>query len=131
MVGLSAPHSAALTRQGKTPPIPVLGTFLVDTGASGTCVDPGLVAPLGLTPTGSVDMQTPSTNGKPVSCPLYDASLIVPNGTAGTLPFVIDALPVMETTLRPQGIDGLIGRDFLSQCVLICNGPTTIMTICY
>jgi hypothetical protein len=37
----------------------------------------------------------------------------------------------METQLRSQGIDGLIGRDMLQQCVFITNGPASLLTLAY
>jgi hypothetical protein len=121
-IALSAPHRDALIAAGKTPPNPVLGTFLIDTGASGTVIDPQFMAPLGLTPKGAVMVQTPSTNGLPVACPTYDVMLIILSGNPAVSPFLVDALPVMEASLRSQGIDGLIGRDVLAKCVLIYNG---------
>jgi hypothetical protein len=95
---------------------------LIDTGASGTCVDTTLLAPLGLTPTGSVPVQTPSTNGVPVQCPQYDVMLIIPG--AGGVPLTFQAFPVLCTDFSTQGISGLIGRDVLALCSLFYNGVT-------
>lgn len=130
MIGVSRPHADALTAVGRPVPPLVTGTFLIDTGASSTCVDPGLVAPLGLTQTGAVMIQTPSTNGVPVACAQYDVMMIIA-GAVGTLPMVVEATPVMETSLRSQGIDGLLGRDVLGNCVLITNGPASLLTLSY
>jgi Aspartyl protease len=87
-VGVSVPHRDALLAANKPVPNAVQGTFLIDTGASGTCVDPGLVAPLGLTPTGAVMMQTPSTGGTPFSCYQYDVMILIP-GRQNDPPFFI------------------------------------------
>ncbi|MDA8586299.1 hypothetical protein N9L47_08510, partial [Rhodobacteraceae bacterium] len=43
-----------------------------------------------------------------------------PNATGS----IISALPVMEASLRAQGIDGLIGRDVLDLWVSNYMGPT-------
>ena len=111
-------------------PIPpfVSGTFLVDTGASGTCLDPRLVAPLGLQPSGVVSIQTPSTAGGTHSCNQYDVGLYIPSNDSRP-GFFIDALPVIETSLSSQGIDGLIGRDVLDRCVLVYNGSAGMFTL--
>ncbi len=131
LVGLSRPHRDVLAAANQPVPPFVQGTFLVDTGASNTVVDPGLVQPLGLTPTGAVTIQTPSTAGAPHSCYQYDVMLFIPNGIATDGSLIVDALPVIETHLRPQGIDGLIGRDVLQRCVLIANGSIGLLTLAY
>lgn len=111
-------------------PVPsfVQGTFLLDTGASGTCVDPKLVAPLSLHPSGQVAMQTPSTNGVPVYCNQYDVAVYIPHDATG---FFIGALPILETSLASQGIDGLIGRDVIDRCTLVYNGSAGLFTLAY
>lgn len=130
-IGLSGPRRQVLLAAGQPVARFVVGTFLVDTGASTTCVDPALVAPLGLTPTGTVMMQTPSTAGTPHSCYQYDVTVFIPGSRQSDPGFVIDALPVSETHLRSQGIDGLIGRDVIDRCVLIHNGPMGWLTISF
>ncbi len=130
-VGVSSPHREALLAASKPVPQLVTGTFLLDTGASGTCIDPSLVAPLNLTPTGAVMMQTPSTAGTPVRCYQYDISLIIPGSKPSDAPLIIGAVPVIVTPFRSQGIDGLIGRDVLNDCLFIYNGPIGVMTLSY
>jgi hypothetical protein len=130
LIGISLPRSTAMKAAGLPVPTYVHGTFLIDTGASCTCVDPYLVAPLSLVPTGSVPIQTPSTAGRPHMCNQYDASLFFPNAGAAS-GFFIDALPVIETELRGQGIDGLIGRDVLDRCTLIYNGTAATLCLAY
>ena len=63
-VGVSVPKQLALQAAGLPPPAGGQGRFLIDTGASGTCVDSALIAKLGLTPTGSVNIHTPSLLSK-------------------------------------------------------------------
>lgn len=128
-VAVSEPRRAALAAAGVPIPRAVLLTFLIDTGASSTCVDPAAVASLNLQPTGTVQMQTPSTNGVPLVCNAYDISFLLPAPKG--IPFSIDALPVIESSLRPQGIDGLLGRDVLAQCALFYNSPFGGFTLAY
>lgn len=126
----SAPRQAALTQNGQQLPQPQKGTFLIDTGASGTCIDPGVLQPLGIPATGSTQVHTPSTNGAPHVCSMYDVMLLIPNGAAKP-PYILEAIPVMETGLRSQGIDGLLGRDVLAHCTLVFNGADGFYTLCY
>lgn len=128
LIGPSAPRAEALRLANQPVPSFVQGLFLIDTGASGTCVDPTLIAKLGLPPTGAAPMQTPSTNGTPVQCNLYDVSVFIPDGQGG---FMTPALPVMECNLAAQGILGLIGRDILNRCTLIYNGSANFVTLAY
>jgi Aspartyl protease len=107
-----------------------LGTFLVDTGASGTCVDRDLIKGLGLQPTGRTAISTPSTSGTPHYCDQYDVALFIP-GNPGGGGHIVAALPIITTHLRSQGIDGLLGRDVLNNCVLIYNGNASILTLAY
>jgi hypothetical protein len=74
-------------------------------------------------------MQTPSTGAALHQCNLYDVSLLVP-ALAGA-PFFLDATPVMESQLRSQGIDGLLGRDVLEKFVLFYNSPMGGFTLAY
>ena len=78
---------------------------------------------------GSTHMQTPSTGAALHQCNLYDVSLLVP-ALAGA-PFFLDATPVMESQLRSQGIDGLLGRDVLEKFVLFYNSPMGGFTLAY
>lgn len=129
LIGISAPRQRALVSAGLPVPTPVLVKLLIDTGASGTCLDPISIGSLGLSPTGTIPIQTPTTNGVPHQCNLYDISLIIPAPKGQ--PFYIDALPIVESSLKSQGIDGLLGRDVLANCVLIYNGSIGWYTLSY
>lgn len=129
-IAVSLPRLQALTAAGQPAPTPATGTFLVDTGASCTCVDDALIAALGLQPTGRVQISTPSTAGKPHFCDQFDISIFLPSSVVN-VGHLIPAIPVVSTHLRSQGIDGLIGRDVLKDCTLIYNGTADLFTIAY
>ena len=130
VVNISFPRLQALTSAGIAAPGPATGTFLIDTGASCTVVDPELVKGLGLQPTGRVGISTPSTAGGIHHCDQFDVSIFIPGGpSAGG--HLIPALPVVATHLRSQGIDGLIGRDVLKDCTFIYNGTAEMFSIGY
>lgn len=129
IIGVSEPKRAALAAANLPVPAPVTLTLLIDTGASGTALDPTALAPLNLTPSGVIAMQTPSTGVTQHLCNQYDVSLIIPAMKGA--PFLIGALPIVEASLKPQGIDGLLGRDVLQQCVLFYNSPQGGYTLAY
>lgn len=76
-IGVSAARAQALVAAHQ--PIPPMQTVqgLIDTGASGTCVDPLVLAALQLDPTGSIPMLTPSTGNTPVDTDTYDVSVFI------------------------------------------------------
>lgn len=93
----------------------VRSTMLVDTGASGSAVDHEVIAQLGLQPTGSIAIATPSHDHHDVLT--FDIDLII----EGNQLHIAD-VPVFATGLKKQGIDGLIGRDVLKYMLLVYNG---------
>jgi hypothetical protein len=129
-IGISIPRQAALQAAGLPTPSFAQGQFLIDTGASSSCVDSGLITKLGLTPTGSVNIHTPSTNGVTHACNQYDIMLFIPVANSGN-GCLIEAVGVIETSLAAQGIDGLIGRDLLDRWTCVYNGTANLFTICY
>ena len=128
-IGVSGPRAAAMTSAGLPVPPLVKVTLLIDTGASGVCIDQVALSSLGLVPTGAASMLTPSTGTTPHSCNLYDVSLLIP--AASGAPFYLPAIPIMESNFQSQGIDGLLGRDVLAQCVLFYNSPLGGFTLAY
>lgn len=130
LVGMSAPRIQALQAAGQQPPNPVTGRFLIDTGASGTCVDPALIAPLGLPQIGRVAIATPSTNGQQHFCDQFDCALFIP-GALNAPGHFIEALPIITAHLQSQGIDGLIGRDILNRCTLTYIGSANLISLSF
>jgi hypothetical protein len=71
-------------------------------------------------PTGATLMRTPSTGAVPITCHQYDVclTLLHPNG-----PVNLGAAPVVECLPLGGNIDALLGRDGLSLCLFIYDGP--------
>ena len=128
-IGLSIPRVQAMLAANQPLPAAIQGTFLLDTGASCTCVDEAFIQQLGLQPTGVAPIKTPSTGAGLHHCNQYDISMVIAGSTGQA--FIVEALPVIGTHLRSQGIDGLIGRDVLDKCTLIYNGTANMFTLAY
>jgi len=88
-------------------------TALIDTGASTTVLKLGIPSFLGIRPANRAYVNTASTQGMP--CHEFAISLILPQG------FKVRTTAV-ELPLHTQGIDCLIGRDVLAQCVMTYVG---------
>ena len=131
-IGVSEARRGALTAAGLPIPSAVHIRALIDTGASNTCADPSVLQTLGLTPTGVVTVNTPSTGSQPHNADQYDVSLIVPGSGPTHAPLIVNNLPVIcaELVLQ-QGFHALVGRDILAQCLLEYNGATGLFTLAY
>lgn len=111
----------ALVDAGETVPQPVKATALIDTGASGTAVQAGLLGPLGLHPVGQTSVTTPTDQTVP--CPVYTVLLGMPNGAV--------EITVIEAPLQGQNIQALIGRDVLQYGIFIYQGPSSQFTLSF
>jgi predicted aspartyl protease len=119
----------AMTRAGLVIPRPILTTALVDTGASATCLDPSIIEQLHIPPSGSTAILTPSTGSTPHIALQYDVGIgvLLDNGTIHQ----VESVGVIEASLAHEGHFGLIGRDILSQGLLIYNGPAGTLTLSF
>jgi hypothetical protein len=129
-VGVSMPRQVALTQSQQPVPSPERIRALIDTGASCTCVDPTVVTKLGLTPTGQMQMCTPSTGTTPHPANTYDVSIQIPCANGPALIFQTIAVASVQLLL-PQGFHALIGRDVLKHCLLNYNGAIGLFTLAY
>lgn len=120
-VGVSIPRRQALLAAGQNVPNPIQIRGLLDTGASHSAVDPSVLTALGLTPTGTALVNTPTTGAAPVTVDQYDVAFLIPIDKG--VPLINQTLPVTASDLfTVQGFHALIGRDILSQCVFVYNG---------
>lgn len=128
LVGVSSPRRDALIKAGYPVPQQVNMRALIDSGASCTCVDPSIIEQLGVTPSGSTQIHTPSTSGAPVTCNQYDIGLILVHPK---ITYTFHALAVIETKLASQGIHALLGRDVLAECLFIYDGASGNYTLAF
>jgi hypothetical protein len=129
LIAVSAPRAVLLAANQQQTPQPISARLLIDTGASNTNVQDGLLAPLGLTPTGSIPTFTPTTGNVPVNCDQYDVTIIFPNA----IPFgwQFQTVPVIECKPLTGSIQGLLGRDILNRCVLTYNPFSPVVTLSF
>lgn len=131
-MAVSDARKAALLAANAVVPAPVRLRALIDTGTSGTCIDQSVLDSLGLTPTGTVNVNTPSTGATPHAASQYDVSVIIPSGSNSHAPLVWPTIPVMAAELfQAQRIHALVGRDILGDCVLNYNGTAKLYTLAY
>ena len=131
VVTVSEPRKDALNKAGLAIPPSQTIKALVDTGASCTCIDPTVLEPLNLAPTGTVSAHTPSTGSTPAVMNQFDVGMVIYGATADHPPFHLPTVAVMETPLRGQGFDALLGRDILSNCLLVYNGTLGRFTLAF
>jgi predicted aspartyl protease len=99
----------------------VPATAMIDTGASGSVITRDVAQRLGLQPVGVSLVHTAS--GTNVQTPMYAVRLTL----SPTVNFETTASEA--ESIRAQGLDALIGRDVLSQAVLVYIGYMNQFTI--
>ncbi|MDE0300834.1 MAG: retroviral-like aspartic protease family protein [Candidatus Poribacteria bacterium] len=114
--------AASMTPTEGTPPIIDIDA-MIDTGASHTAIRDDIPRSLDLNPVGEVPINTPTSTD--VRCLQYVVRMIFPNN------IVVNDMLVTAMPLQKQPIQCLIGRDILSQCVLIYNGYTNLFTLSF
>lgn len=121
-VGLAQSVAQELAARGEIVPAPVAGWAMIDTGASGTCIDEDLAQQMGLPVIDRQRIATPSHNSAEMN--VYPASI-----TITPIQHTINVDRAVGVSLDNQGIIALIGRDFLAHCTLHYNGTTGTFTI--
>ena len=125
-IGVPSALSKLLASQNKTIPAPMPGFALIDTGATRSCVDVNIISHLEIKPIGIVPLETPAG---PSQHNLFPAKFNFP-----AIKFEFEFSSVVGVSLGQKSIGGkqiiaLIGRDVLSRCLLVYNGPKASFSI--
>ena len=121
-VWIGSPIEEVLKKTGAKIPEPVSIKAMIDTGASGSVIQPAIAQQLGLQPVGVVSISTPSSENVP--CYQYVVRLLFPNNV------IVEALAI-EAPLKGQQIQCLIGRDVLAFGVLVYTGYINQFTLSF
>lgn len=126
-VHTSIPLAQLLKEQKKPIPKPTKGTALFDTGATHTCVDNSIINQLNIEPSEYIPIITPSgiTNAPVFRVMLYFPLIKLSLDFSRAIGVDLSKIAVKE-----QNLLVLVGRDVLSRCVFIYNGPTGRYTFC-
>ncbi|MBS7648570.1 MAG: hypothetical protein QXR06_00990 [Candidatus Bathyarchaeia archaeon] len=106
---------------------------LLDSGASITGADENLLADLQYPPIGIANLSTPSGISR---TQVYMVKLIVPSTADPNFPpniprIIFDNVRVISVKLGNQRYKVLLGRDIISQTVMVYNGPHALVTLGY
>ena len=130
-IGHSRSEAQRLRNAARPIPAPVSSLALLDTGAECSCVDPKALRALGL-PLANIGMvNIPALGGLTATTQLEACLTVVhPSGDAGRN-LVVDGLLVAEALLTALGYQVLIGRDVLSRCRFLYDGPSGRFKLSY
>lgn len=128
-IGIPTPLKQYLGEKGLAIPAPIAGFALVDTGAFATAVDEFVFASLGVP---HIDEITTTTPHGPAKSKVYPANLTFPamNVTDMAMERVIGS-QLKWKTRDDKEIIMLMGRDILQYFLLVYNGPSSDVTLCY
>ena len=131
LVYVSEGRRTALETEKLVVPAPRVIRALVDTGASVTSIEPSVMQALGLTPTGTADIVTPSTGTEVHTTDTYDVNFVILKNQ-NEPPLTMPNLRVAACQLfLKQGIHALIGRDVLSRCLLFYDGERGVFSLAF
>lgn len=118
----------ALIKAKKPVPATKTGLALIDTGARITSIHEDFIKDIGVKAVGAQKMTTPSGGINDMNT--YPVRLKIPDHNIDVeLPEILTANLEGFKTPDGQQIVGLVGRDFLSSCVLIYNGHLGMYTL--
>jgi hypothetical protein len=127
-IALSTPRIDALKLAGMSFPPPEKARALIDTGASISSISPRIAKCLSLIPSGITPICSATTGVAPQNSNLYDVCLAFVQPSIKVLGVTI---PVIEVDLFTPGVDVLLGRDMLRQCLCIYDGQSGTFTLAF
>jgi hypothetical protein len=127
-VALSTPRVDMLKAAGMGYPPPERAKAMVDSGASISSISPRIAKCLSLVPTGITPVHSATTGGAAQNCNLYDVCLAFAQPAIKVLHV---NTPVIEVQLFTPGVEVLLGRDMLRQCLCIYDGPRATFTVAF
>ena len=106
---------------------------LIDTGASVTGIDESVLNQLGYPPIGVSSLSTPSGTSQTY---VYMVRLVIPSQKDPRFPaniprIIIDNVRAIAVKLGEQPYKVLLGRDILSNMIMVYNGPQALITLGY
>lgn len=130
-IGVSEAREHALKQSGGSVPNRVKVQALLDTGCTGLCIDGSVFSQLGLSPTGSAQIVTPTTGSTPATVDQYDVSLAIFTTTLEA-PLSYDTIAATESDLlAAQGFHVLLGLSVLKDCMLSYDGKNGLFSLAY
>ena len=120
-VGVPAALARALRQAGRTVPVPLRLSAMLDTGASRTCINHRVRRRLALRPFSWLNLSTPSSGSSArATRMLYKVNLAVLHPAGQHL--TRNAFTVAAVPLKHLGVEVLLGRDLLALCRFLYDG---------
>lgn len=131
-IGLSFSDALAQRQAGKPIPPMSIALAVIDTGAEVSAVDSAVLTPLynlGIQPTRFVFVNVGGTGGGPL--PEYPVSLSIGASLGSRQGLTLRNQAMLAHDLAPLGYQAILGRDVLSRCLLVYDGPSQSVTLAY
>ncbi|WP_339088908.1 aspartyl protease family protein [Variovorax paradoxus] len=122
--------AALLRRQGKEVPERIELELLLDTGADTTTIKEMHMRSLGVPVRGATEVRGATTDAGATECNTYDLSLEFIN-SAGDRPLTLTSVEVIGRPFHNEMIDGVVGRDVMSNMVLTIEGHLRQFSVVY
>jgi hypothetical protein len=119
-----------LRRQGLVVPQRLRLELLVDTGADTMTLNEMHMRSLGVPVRGATQVRGVTTDAFATECNTYDVGFELIN-VVGDSPLKLPAVEVIGRPFHNEMIDGLIGRDVLSNVIFTLEGPNKQFVIQY
>lgn len=126
IIGVTAARRQHLMASNEPVPQAIDVKLLIDTGASHTGLSAIVFEKLMLPAAGILSAHTPSTKSGAETFLSYEVGIDVP---ARPIDLIIPRVEVIAINTKGQAFDGILGRDILSECLLVYNGRERAFTL--